>query len=231
MDEYISLLKKYKLNTFNFNNYAEANNKESYNDISFVNPIDMFWEEHIKFVNRFYRVNKSRNLILGLNPGKNGANKTSVAFTDPFNAIRYLNMDLVNDEVREFSSTRLFPLFLEAFDHDIDAFFDSYVLTNVLPYGATIPGIREDKNVKFSELYRIPEFKGWATTHLEELINIFNPRYIIAVGKDVHTKVREYLRYNNSNVIAIQAAHPAYATYFTETEKQRWINLLRSLKI
>jgi hypothetical protein len=170
---------------------------------------------------------KDDDLILGLNPGKNGCNKTSVAFTDPYIARNDLKMDIPYDPQRENSSKKLFPLFLEVFNNVISKFFEHIVLTNILPLGAVKPGKAELINVNFNELTKLLFFSELCNFHINRLINIFEPRYISAVGEDGYKFIRNFLRNNYPEIILIQAAHPASEIYFTNVEKQRWIKMLQ----
>lgn len=200
-------------------------------EINFINPLKLHWKEHIEFLERYYSEGNKRNLILGLNPGKDGCNKTGIAFTDPFNAINYLKMNVNYNARRERSSEKLFPLFTEAFENDINSFFNNYLLSNLLPFGAVKQGKQELINVKYEELLRIPLFKKWTEVHLDGLIKIFNPSYIIAVGEGVHKSIRQILRYKYPQIIVIQAAHPAIGTFFTNVEKERWIKILKTFSL
>jgi hypothetical protein len=230
LNRYTKLLSSYREINFDFIEYAKKSNNQKYNQYSFINPLALHWQEHIDFLNRFYKKNSCRNLIIGLNPGKNGCNKTSVAFTDPTAARTFLKMNITADTIRESSSEKLYPIFLEVFNQDIGEFFNHYHLTNLLPFGVTRPGKVKDINVKFRELISIPDFEKIAKKHVNELISIYKPKFIIAVGQDVQMFLRKILRTKFPEVIIIGAVHPAYDSHFTEVERQRWIHLITTFK-
>lgn len=225
LEAYINLLKAFKEKQYDFSEHEILECRQA----DFVNPLNEHWSVHMDFLDEFYKhTQQKRNLIIGINPGKDGANKTSIAFTDPYNAREYLNLNLENVQNRENSSSRLYPLFLKEFDNDMKAFFNIFHLTNLYPFGATIPGVRGIKNMKFEHLKKIPHFKEVVDTHLKGLVSIFKPDIIIAVGGNVYSEVRRHLKENNNgDVIVIQAIHPAYASKFNDTEKKRWRKILR----
>ncbi|MGG1639123.1 uracil-DNA glycosylase family protein [Paenibacillus sp. NRS-1760] len=230
LKQYIELLKQFKNFTFDFAQYEEETRATEYGMYHFVNPLDNYWREHINFLNRYYSNECSRNIIMGLNPGKDGCNKTSVAFTDPTAARDILRMNLPFDPIREPSSEKLYPIFLQEFNNDISEFFNHYHLTNLLPYGVTKLGIVEQINVKFDKIISIPRFNEFASLHVHGLIDLFNPKFIIAVGLDVQKFLRNILKNDYPDVIIIPAVHPAYNTHFTDVEKKRWGNILRTFK-
>lgn len=183
------------------------------NNIIIVNPITLYYEQHLKFLDYFFNDNKNRNLIIGLNPGKIGANKTGIAFTDPTNAIEYLQLDIPEDSTRERSSRNLYPLFLEAFNGEIDKFYQSYFITNLFLLGAVEYNHQHDLvNTKFDNLKKVSSFKALMIEHLKILIKTFKPNYIIAVGEDTYKIIKSYLKNNNPEIILIQAMHPAYGS-------------------
>ncbi|MBY3618567.1 DUF4918 family protein [Acinetobacter sp. CUI P1] len=229
---YKSLLRHQKKFIFDFQKYAEPITDSFYAKMNFVNPLAVNWKSYMNFFENYYDPTvKKRNLIVGLNPGKNGANKTGVPFTDPTNAHDHLGMaNCKSDTVRESSSEKLFPLFLKSFNGDMHAFFNHYHLANILPYGVTQRKTFET-NVGFLELMKIPQLKKEAEYNLENMISIFAPEYIIAVGSKSYDFIRKFVHRNYDNIIVVQGAHPSRDSQFTEIEKRRWLYLLKKLLI
>lgn len=220
-ESYLELLAKIRDFRFQFDEHPEY---------KFVNPLTQHWQEHVNFLKRFYTKKEPRSIILGLNGGKDGFNKTSIAFTDPTVARSTLRMKIPSDSKREPSSEKLFPLFLKAFDQDISTFFDHYHLANLLPFGVTAHGQTEPVNVDFKAIIKTPQLAAFAEMHALALIRIFKPSYMIAVGQDVNDFLRKILRNRCPDVIVIPAVHPARNTFFTPVEQERWVHILKRFK-
>lgn len=229
---YRSMLKHQRNFKFDFSQYIHPVTDSFYVKMNFINPLAIHWKSYMNFFENYYDPTiKKRNLIVGLNPGKNGANKTGVPFTDPTNAHNHLGMaNCQRNAVRESSSERIFPLFLKSFNNDMLTFFNHYHLANILPYGVTLRKTLET-NVDFLELMKIPQLNNEAEYNLENMISVFAPEYIIAVGSRSYDFIRKFVHRKYDNIIVVQAAHPSRATQFTEIEKQRWLYLLKKLLI
>ena len=88
------------------------------------------------FYSKYYGDNKSRRLILGINPGRLGAGSTGIPFTDTKRLEKFCGISVPNVNTHEPSSVFVYEL-IQAFGGP-DAFYDKYYINSVCPLGFTI---------------------------------------------------------------------------------------------
>lgn len=85
------------------------------------------------FCSTFYSNQKSRTLILGINPGRFGAGITGIPFTDPVALRDHCGIDHALGLRGELSSTFIYE-FINRFGGP-KVFYDSYLISSVMPLG------------------------------------------------------------------------------------------------
>lgn len=109
--------------------------------ITMMNPI--VENKNIKricteFYSKFYKDNKERKLILGINPGRLGAGATGIPFTDTKRLIEKCNIAVSDIITHEPSSVFIYDM-IEAFG-GVKKFYTQFYINSVCPLGFTVTG-------------------------------------------------------------------------------------------
>lgn len=109
--------------------------KDLPNDIKIMNP---FQQEEIMtvsecFYNKFYKDNKKRRMILGINPGRLGAGVTGIPFTDTKRLSEICNIEMEDIRTHEPSSVFIYDL-IEAYG-GAEKFYGDFYINSMSPLG------------------------------------------------------------------------------------------------
>ncbi|HZK62401.1 MAG TPA: uracil-DNA glycosylase family protein [Anaerovoracaceae bacterium] len=88
-----------------------------------------------QFYNKFYNDNRSRHLILGINPGRFGAGVTGISFTDTKRLADKCGLSISGLETFETSSVFIYEM-IDAFG-GAEKFYSEFFITSVSPLGFT----------------------------------------------------------------------------------------------
>ena len=169
------------------------------------NPLDYAWDMHEAFLRAYARLGASV-LFLGMNPGPFGMMQTGVPFGE-VNAVRdYLKLDLpvgkpacehpsrpvVGMAIKrsEGSGKRLWGL-ISLLWPDAGDFFNDHCIFNYCPLGFLDKG----KTAKNFTPDHLPKEEKLALekvcdSYLSDVIDLFNPKALIGVGKYAEEKLR-----------------------------------------
>lgn len=208
-------------------NFSKSVDKMSFSDpVKYVyNPLDYTWPLHEQFVQK-YGTNKKRILFLGMNPGPYGMAQTGV----PFGEVNIVKDWLkIKGEVNkpkkehpkrpiqgldcprsEVSGQRLWGYFKEKFKKPEKFFKDHYVI-NYCPLvfmESSGKNITPDKLkvTKKKQLFKLCD------DHLKELIDYYQPEYLIGVGKFAQERAKEILKEKEHNIKIECILHPSPAS-------------------
>jgi len=98
------------------------------------NPAAM--EASDAFYSKYYHDNRSRKLILGINPGRHGAGATGIPFTDPKRLAEIVKISWNGPVSHEPSSVYVYDM-IAAYGGP-EAFYGRYFISSVSPLGYTI---------------------------------------------------------------------------------------------
>jgi hypothetical protein len=101
------------------------------------------------FYNKYYNDDRSRVILLGINPGRFGAGITGVTFTDPIQLEKSCDIQNSFDKKSELSSTFVYEM-IRAFGGP-ERFYGSFLLSAVFPLGF----IRDGKNLNYYDLPKL----------------------------------------------------------------------------
>lgn len=112
------------------------------------------------FYNKYYADNKSRTLMLGINPGRFGAGITGVSFTDPIRLATVCGIPNDFDKKPELSSDFIYRM-IEACG-GVSSFYARYLISAISPLGFT----KEGKNINYYDDRKlqaavVPFAKAW----------------------------------------------------------------------
>jgi hypothetical protein len=182
-----------------------------------VNPYIQHWKRFEFFIKKYYQDQNKRDLIIALNPGRKGCNKTGIALTDEnvlFSKLK-LPYNNSNPEV-ERTATKIYSIIEEVHPH-LNTFFSRFFMTNIFPFGVVADG----KNVIFSKIIKIPSIMNFSKNFISKSIDIFNPEKIICVGRGSEKFICKHF----PNQKPIYLHHPAYT--FPEKEKMKYREYLK----
>ena len=90
------------------------------------------------FYKKYYNDNRSRHLILGINPGRFGGGITGIPFTDPKRLVAKCHIPYGGKETHEPSSVFVYDV-IEAYG-GVEAFYNVFYINSVCPLGFTSSG-------------------------------------------------------------------------------------------
>ena len=135
-----------------------------------------------KFYHKYYSDNRSRKLILGINPGRFGAGLTGVPFTDPIKLSEICGIE--NDLPKKPELSAQFIHEMIASYGGVDQFFSTFYINSVFPLGFTKSG----KNLNYydqPDLQKIAE--PYCIASIQEQLNFGLDRekiYCLGEGKN-----------------------------------------------
>jgi len=100
-----------------------------------------------EFYKKYYGDNRSRHLILGINPGRFGAGVTGVPFTDTKRMIEKCGIKIDGIETHETSSVFVYDV-IEAYG-GVEKFYSDFYINSVCPLGFTAIG-KNGKDVNYN---------------------------------------------------------------------------------
>lgn len=121
--------------------------------ILILNPFKDVTTAHLgeRFYKKYYSDNKSRSVILGINPGRLGGGITGVPFTDPINLEKYCGIKNNLPKKHELSSEFVYKV-ISAFG-GLERFYSQFYITSVCPLGFTKNG----KNINYYDDQRLQQ--------------------------------------------------------------------------
>jgi len=114
--------------------------------ISIMNPFrdnDKIIDIITQFYNKFYYDNRIRHLILGINPGRNGAGVTGIPFTDTKRLRERCGIVFQGSETYETSSVFVYEM-IEKYGGP-EKFYSDFYFSSVCPLGFTSAGKKSSR--------------------------------------------------------------------------------------
>jgi len=122
-----------------FNQKLEYNGKALPVGIDIMNPFRGIENANVissQFYRKYYNDSNSRNLILGINPGRFGAGLTGIPFTDPKCLKSECNIEYTGKITHEPSSVFVYDVIREF--GGPEAFYNKFYINSVCPLGFTL---------------------------------------------------------------------------------------------
>ena len=182
-----------------------------------VNPYLQHWDRFEFFIKKYYDNGEPRDLIIALNPGRYGCNKTGIALTDENVLFTKLGFPHKSHKPEvEGTATKIYSI-IEELHPNFETFFSKFFMTNIFPFGVVAYG----KNVLFNKIIQIPSIKKYSKDFVSKSIEIFNPNRIICIGRGSE----KFMLKNFPDLDRIYLHHPAYT--FPEKEKEKYRDHLK----
>jgi hypothetical protein len=104
-----------------------------------------------QFYAKYYNNNKSRHLILGINPGRFGGGVTGIPFTDPFRLQNICGIENVFPKKQELSSVFVYQM-IHTFGGP-EIFYNKFYISAISPLGFT----KHNKNLNYYDDKKLEE--------------------------------------------------------------------------
>lgn len=179
-----------------------------------------------EFYKKYYNDNNSRQIILGINPGRFGGGITGIPFTDPKRVIEKCKLKFAGELAHEPSSVFVYEV-IDAFGSP-EAFYKKFYINSVCPLGFTLTG-KNGKDVNYN-YYDSKEL----TNAVHDFI-ITNIKKQISFGIETDTafcfgtgKNEKFIRELNEEkkffktIIALE--HPRYIMQYRSKNKKFYID-------
>lgn len=174
-----------------------------------------------EFYNKYYNDKNNRILLLGINPGRFGAGVTGIAFTDPINLEKALNINNNFEKKPELSATFIHQAIRNYGGYK--PFFNKFLLTAVSPLGFVKNGI----NINY---YDDKELLKDTLPFIKETLKIQyditgNQKFCGCIGQGTNYK---FLRELNMEMKLfkqiIPLPHPRWVMQYRRKELDKYIN-------
>jgi single-strand selective monofunctional uracil DNA glycosylase len=187
--------------------------------------LDYTWQAHRTYLERFGKGRK-RVIFLGMNPGPFGMAQTGIPFGEISAVKNWMGIETTIDRPErehpkrpiqgfhcprsEVSGRRLWGLFSERFPNPEDFFIDHFVL-NYCPLvwmSQTGANLTPDK-LSPAEMAPV---EAACLLHLQEVIALLKPSYLIGVGAFAEERLRRALPSSDTKVKIGKILHPSPAS-------------------
>ncbi len=173
------------------------------------------------FCTKYYSDNKSRVLMLGINPGRFGSGTTGISFTDPIRLETACGIQNILPKKPELSSDFIYRM-MEAYGGP-DKFYARYFISAVSPLGFTQHG----KNINYYDDKKLEAaIRPFAADCITRLVNMGMDRsrcYCVGEGKNV-----DFLRKLNTEFRwfddIIPLAHPRFIMQYRRKQLNAYID-------
>lgn len=181
-----------------------------------------------KFYNKYYSDDKSRHLILGINPGRFGGGITGIPFTDPIRLASVCGIENSFQKKQELSSVFIYEM-IASFG-GAESFYNQFYITSLCPLGFT----KHNKNLNYyDDKILESNIKDFVIQSLEQQLKFgahCNVAFCLGEGKNF-----KYLsRLNNEMKFfdkIIPLPHPRFIMQYKLRKKDEYIErYLRELR-
>jgi hypothetical protein len=173
------------------------------------------------FYDKYYSDNKTRTLLLGINPGRFGAGVTGISFTDPIRLER--DCGIANDIAKkpELSSDFIYRM-IDRFGGP-QKFYSKYFISAVSPLGF----MRHGKNINYYDDNKLKKaVRPFAIECITRLVKLgVNREKCFCIGEGKNLKFLEELnRANKWFAQIIPLAHPRFIMQYRRKELEGYIS-------
>ena len=179
-----------------------------------------------RFYSKFYSDNNSRNLILGINPGRFGAGVTGIPFTDTKRLSENCGLSIPGVKTYETSSVFVYEM-IEAYG-GAEKFYSRFYISSVVPLGFT-----SDNSKGGVVNYNYYDNKKLTDSVYNFIIESLNKQLRFGINRDVcfclgtGQNFKFLLKLNSELKLfqkIIPLEHPRYIMQYKTKQKQLYIN-------
>lgn len=178
-----------------------------------------------KFYTKFYSDNKTRRIILGINPGRLGAGVTGIPFTDTKRLLEICEIDIGSIQTHEPSSVFVYDL-IEKYGGS-EKFYKEFYINSVCPLGFIEQNEKGNwvncNYYDYKELFNLT--KNFIISSLKKQIQIgvdTSICYVLGKKNAKFLKIINDQEHLFEKIIAFD--HPRYIVQYKSKEKERYIS-------
>lgn len=212
-----------------FNQELEYNGAVLPNGIRIMNPFRDYAQTMAianTFYHKYYGDNKSRHIILGINPGRFGGGLTGIPFTDPKRLVSECNIPYEGKITHEPSSVFIYEI-IKAFG-GLEAFYSKFYINSLFPLGfVSVDSKGKETNYNYYDSKElIIAVKGFIIANIKTQIALgieTDVCFCLGTGKN-----EMFLRNLNEehkffkNIVALE--HPRFIMQYKARTKQFYID-------
>jgi len=173
------------------------------------------------FFEKFYRDNKRRHLVFGINPGRFGAGTTGINFTAPKQLKQFCGIDHPFQARTELSAEFIYE-FIEAYG-GVNKFYNDYFITSVSPLGFMKDGV----NLNYYDDKKLQQLvTPFITESMQKQLSLgFQTDYCICIGGDKNLKFFSSLNEEHKFFDRIiPLPHPRFIMQYRRKQKGKYID-------
>lgn len=190
-----------------------------------IQILDPYEQETVKnliksFYTKYYNTSQQRNLILGINPGRNGAGETGIPFTD---SKRLRANCFIDNPFRSYETSSEFVYrMIEAYG-GVKEFYSNFFISSVSPIGF----VKENKNYNYYDdtqfALNLTNYVKQQMSHLLDLPLSTNSVICLGEGKNFKYLWTWNEKFNWFKKI-IPLPHPRYIMQYKRKQVDFYIN-------
>jgi hypothetical protein len=187
-------------------------------DIEVLDPYGQDDIRHLRlqFYNRYYCDRQPRQLWLGINPGRIGAGRTGIPFSDAVQLDRYCGLEVPGPQTEELSAAFIFEVIQAA--GGPESFFQRVFIDSVSPMGYVQAGVNCNY---YDEIALFDQLRPRLENHLSELLKRPLSGPLVLLGKGKNLRYFKKLYTGDREIVALP--HPRWVMQYRRKEKERWI--------
>jgi len=141
-----------------------------------------------EFYNKYYKDNKDRTFLIGINPGRFGGGATGIPFTDPIRLKEVIGIDNSFDQKAELSSKFIYQM-IERLGGP-EPFYRNFYFTSVSPLGF----VKDGKNLNYYDIKELQQgLEQYIVDHLMDQIAFGSRPIAYSLGKGQNIKYLKWL--------------------------------------
>lgn len=191
--------------------------------VSVLNPYLEISTQNVvnKYYQKFYSSPGKRVFLFGINPGRMGAGKTGISFTDPVNLLNDAKVDHPFEMKAELSSQFIYEVFQRY--GGIESFTKHFFLTSICPLGF----MKDGKNLNYYDTPLLEKrVRPYIIEKMDQQIQLGAYTQIaICLGEGQNYKyfkgLNEQMKWFDK---IIPLPHPRYVLQYKRKEKEKFIN-------
>lgn len=184
-----------------------------------------------EFYHKFYNDNNPRRMILGINPGRNGAGVTGIPFSDTKRLAEFCKINIMEFRSHETSSVFVYDV-INAYG-GVKKFYDKFYINSICPLGFTQPGKPRPNGKPSKEInYNYYDNKELTTAVTPFIVKCVNEQlamgmkddicYVMGTGKNYKFMSELNERHNFFGKV-VPLEHPRFVMQYRLKKKDEYV--------
>lgn len=188
-------------------------------DIEVLDPYGKEAIRHLRhtFYNTYYDDCAPRQIWLGINPGRIGAGRTGIPFSDAVQLRTHCGLRAPGPQSEELSAAFIFEVIAAA--GGADSFYRRVFVDSVSPMGYVKEGVNCNY---YDEVALFDHLRPRLENHLSELLKRPIAGPLVLLGKGKNLKYFKKLYTGDREIVALP--HPRWVMQYRRKEKDKWID-------